>query len=72
MYCEKHYYEKLNLLCAHCEHPLLGGQMISMGSKNYHLDHFLCKYCKKELAGTEYYEKDSQPYCAPCYCKLFG
>jgi paxillin len=70
VYCEKHYYVKQNLICATCEQPLLGGQMISMGTKNYHLDHFVCRYCRKELAGSEYYELDNQPHCSRCYLRF--
>src|SRR3989338_616431 len=72
LYCEKHYYEITGLNCAECEHPILGGQLIEMGTKKYHLDHFKCKYCKKALADAQYWEKDSHPYCERCHLRLFG
>jgi paxillin len=72
LYCEKHYYEAKGLLCADCEKPVLGGQMVSMQTKVFHLDHFRCNYCKKPLADAQYWERDESPYCEPCHLKLFG
>eukprot|EP01112_Ceratiomyxa_fruticulosa_P001189 TRINITY_DN1118_c0_g1_i1.p1 TRINITY_DN1118_c0_g1~~TRINITY_DN1118_c0_g1_i1.p1 ORF type:complete len:184 (+),score=22.28 TRINITY_DN1118_c0_g1_i1:294-845(+) len=71
-YCEKHYYQSMNLLCAACEKPIVTGRLVSMGDKRYHPEHFTCTFCKRNLAGAGYKTVTGKPYCKDCHLKLFG
>ncbi|KAJ2398237.1 Rho-type GTPase activating protein Rga1, partial [Coemansia sp. RSA 2603] len=68
--CEKHYFERTNMLCAKCKEPLDSTYVHAMGRK-YHPDHFTCTACPTVFGpeGT-YYEHDSEAYCLYHYTYL--
>jgi len=70
--CEKHYYQSQGLLCRECERPIIVGKCVNFGVYKYHVDHFVCTFCKKPLAGGKYNQKNEKPYCNPCWVKLYG
>jgi len=37
----------------------------------WHLEHFLCSYCKRKLGTDVFYENDGLPYCELDYQELF-
>jgi hypothetical protein len=69
-YCEVHYYQQMGTTCASCSQPITGASVDAMGKK-FHPEHFTCTFCMNPLAGTSYSEKNSKPYCKPCFGKLF-
>ncbi|KAI8324363.1 RhoGAP-domain-containing protein [Martensiomyces pterosporus] len=68
--CEKHYFERTNLVCAKCKEPLDSMYVHAMGRK-YHPDHFTCTACPTIFGpnGT-YYEHDGDAYCLYHYTYL--
>mmetsp|Transcript_33247 Transcript_33247/g.81565 ORF Transcript_33247/g.81565 Transcript_33247/m.81565 type:complete len:184 (+) Transcript_33247:118-669(+) len=71
-YCEKCYYTKKGLMCAECERPITIGKCVNFRGKKYHPEHFVCKFCKKNLQGGGHKVHDNKPYCKGCFVKLFG
>ncbi|KAJ1918779.1 Rho-type GTPase activating protein Rga1 [Mycoemilia scoparia] len=72
MYCERHYYEKMNLMCATCKDPLDGTFVTGLGKK-YHIEHFTCYVCPTVFGpdGT-YYVHGGAPYCLYHYTYLIS
>ncbi|KAI9506346.1 hypothetical protein BX070DRAFT_187531 [Coemansia spiralis] len=68
--CEKHYFERTNMICAKCKEPLDSTYVHAMGRK-YHPDHFTCTACPTVFGpeGT-YYEHDGEAYCLYHYTYL--
>ncbi len=42
-----------------------------MGRK-YHVEHFICSYCTRQLQNGTFKEYQNKPYCHPCFVKLFA
>ncbi|KAJ2893041.1 Rho-type GTPase activating protein Rga1, partial [Coemansia aciculifera] len=68
--CEKHYFERTNMVCARCKEPLDSTYVHAMGRK-YHPDHFTCSACPTIFGpdGT-YYEHDGEAFCLYHYTYL--
>ncbi|KAJ2821832.1 Rho-type GTPase activating protein Rga1, partial [Coemansia erecta] len=68
--CEKHYFERTNMVCARCREPLDTTYVHAMGRK-YHPDHFTCTACPTVFGpdGT-YYEHEGDAYCLYHYTYL--
>jgi hypothetical protein len=43
----------VGLLCKECEKPIVAGKCVQFGDFKYHVEHFKCSYCKKNLAGNK-------------------
>ena len=71
LYCEGHYYQKLNAICNQCKKKIVGKCIVAFG-KRYHETHFECNFCHKELLPTSFKGHDQKPFCHGCYIKLYG
>ena len=71
-YCEMHYYKATNMWCSTCDKAITGKCMTTISGKRYHLDHFTCCYCSKQLGKTDFKEYGDKPYCKTCHSKLYG
>jgi len=38
----------------------------------FHVDHFICTHCQKQLGTETFFERDGQPYCEECCHFLFS
>eukprot|EP01111_Echinosteliopsis_oligospora_P011514 TRINITY_DN3817_c0_g1_i1.p1 TRINITY_DN3817_c0_g1~~TRINITY_DN3817_c0_g1_i1.p1 ORF type:complete len:281 (-),score=49.25 TRINITY_DN3817_c0_g1_i1:26-826(-) len=54
-------------VCSHC-HLSIYGNMIEVGARRYHPDHFVCKMCSRGIVGN-YYEVSGQNICQSCHLK---
>jgi len=70
-HCEIHYHASRGTLCASCQKPVTGRCITAM-SKKWHPEHFTCAFCLKLLNKGTFKEHRHNPYCQPCYIKLFG
>lgn len=52
--------------CRKCEQKLEGDVVLASG-KVYHLDHFRCNRCQKDISSCLFYEYDIQTLCQPCF-----
>lgn len=48
------------------------GRCITAMGRKYHLEHFICSYCTRQLHSGTFKEYQSKPYCHPCFIKLFA
>ncbi|KAG4068205.1 hypothetical protein HA402_008846 [Bradysia odoriphaga] len=70
--CGKCNTAKLCEKCFQCKKPITGKVLKAM-NQVWHEDHFVCSGpCKKPLSGTEFFERETKPYCKPDFEKLFG
>ncbi|KAJ3179593.1 hypothetical protein HDU87_002799 [Geranomyces variabilis] len=84
-YCERDYHILTAPKCATCDGPLIGRAVNACG-KRYHPECFQCCFCKIELElptvepgwggptkGKQGFRaKDQNPYCHPCFLKLYA
>jgi paxillin len=70
-YCETHFHAAQGTMCQSCQKPITGRCVTAIGGKRYHVEHFTCAYCKKQLYNTTYKETGGKYFCQPCHVKLF-
>jgi len=69
VFCENHY-QAVALDKCPCGKPIQGQHVTGLGKK-WHVEHFVCAHCNKQLVGLSYAEVESKPYCEACDAKLF-
>ncbi|XP_043942542.1 transforming growth factor beta-1-induced transcript 1 protein isoform X2 [Protopterus annectens] len=57
--------------CASCQKSI-AGQVVTALGQTWHPEHFVCSHCQMELGGSNFFEKDSLPYCERDYFQLFS
>lgn len=58
-------------ICAACNKPILG-KMITAMNKPWHIEHFACVQCNKELSTSAFYGYNGKPYCERDYQEMFA
>jgi len=69
VYCEAHHRSVSALRCP-CGKPIQG-QYVSALGKTWHIEHFICTNCGKQLMGGEFSENEGRAFCVQCDEKLF-
>ena len=54
-----------------CNKPILG-KMITAMNKPWHIEHFACVQCNKELSTSAFYGYNGKPYCERDYQEMFA
>ncbi|XP_064398428.1 testin-like isoform X2 [Halichondria panicea] len=67
IYCGRHHAERLKPRCAACDELILCTEYTRAEDSDWHLDHFCCLRCDKELGGKQYRPQDGMPFCLSCY-----
>ena len=57
--------------CAACNKPILGKAITAM-NKPWHIEHFACVQCNKELSTSAFYGYNGKPYCERDYQEMFA
>ena len=57
--------------CAACNKPILG-KMITAMNRPWHIEHFACVQCNKELSTSAFYGYNGKPYCERDYQEMFA
>ena len=71
-YCERHIVcEGRSPQCAGCGGPILG-RCVSAMSRRYHVEHFVCTFCRQPLLRGAFREFEARPYCCACFIRLGG
>lgn len=70
-YCEEHYYLVKGSICYACNHILKGSNFIEALDRKYHIEHFICAYCMKQLNVGSFREKQGKLYHHDCFRFLF-
>ena len=58
-------------ICAACNKPILGKAITAM-NKPWHIEHFACIQCNKELSTSAFYGYNGKPYCERDYQEMFA
>jgi paxillin len=51
---------------------IFSGRCITAMGRKYHIEHFICSYCTRQLQNGTFKEYQNKPYCHPCFVKLFA
>lgn len=51
---------------------VFSGRCITAMGRKYHVEHFICSYCTRQLQNGTFKEYQNKPYCHPCFVKLFA
>lgn len=72
IYCGRHYGELTRVRCAACDELIFTKEYTQAEEQSWHIKHFCCYECDKELGGQRYVAKDEHPYCLNCYGSKFA
>eukprot|EP00121_Abeoforma_whisleri_P007628 Awhi_evm1s6969 len=66
-YCHQHWCEAKGMLCQSCQKPITGKFVTASGNRRYHVEHFVCAFCRKQLSQVASRERENKFYCQPCH-----
>jgi hypothetical protein len=69
-YCSVCYHEEFSHRCGGCGEPITGRFIEALGQK-WHVGHFTCTVCGKNLAGLKHTEHLGKAFCTTCYREQF-
>eukprot|EP00112_Aurelia_sp_Birch-Aquarium-sp1_P023835 Seg727.2 transcript_id=Seg727.2/GoldUCD/mRNA.D3Y31 product="Prickle-like protein 1" protein_id=Seg727.2/GoldUCD/D3Y31 len=72
IYCGRHYGELTRVRCQACDELIFTKEYTQAEGQNWHIKHFCCLECDKELGGQRYVARDEHPYCLECYGAKFA
>ncbi|XP_065058354.1 prickle planar cell polarity protein 3-like [Rhopilema esculentum] len=67
IYCGRHFAEKFRPRCSACDELIYADKYTKAEGKAWHMEHFTCFICDKNLADTNYISHKGQPHCMTCY-----
>lgn len=68
VYCGRDYAKIRGIpRCSACDELIFTKEYCLAQDATFHLKHFSCFYCDKQLAGENYLIEDSNPLCLPCF-----
>ncbi|KAF6031127.1 PRICKLE1 [Bugula neritina] len=67
IYCGRHYAEKQKPRCNFCDELIFAEECTEAEGSCWHIKHFACFECKRQLGGTRYVMRDRVPYCCECF-----
>ncbi|XP_055916863.1 protein prickle isoform X2 [Eupeodes corollae] len=72
LYCGRHHAETLKPRCSFCDEIILADECTEAEGRAWHMNHFACFECEKQLGGQRYIMRDSKPYCLLCFDSMFA
>ncbi|XP_050541912.1 protein espinas-like isoform X2 [Daktulosphaira vitifoliae] len=72
IYCGRHHAETLKPRCSACDEIILADECTEAEGRAWHMKHFACLECDKQLGGQRYIMRDGRPYCLQCFDGLFA
>ncbi|XP_065057760.1 four and a half LIM domains protein 2-like isoform X2 [Rhopilema esculentum] len=72
IFCGRHYAEISKPRCDACDEVILFGEYVKASENAYHVQHFCCWICDKELSGKQHLIEAQQPICIDCYNNKFA
>ncbi|KAG5677369.1 hypothetical protein PVAND_007133 [Polypedilum vanderplanki] len=67
LYCGRHHAETLKPRCAACDEIILADECTEAEGRAWHMKHFACFDCDKQLGGQRYIMREGKPYCLGCF-----
>ncbi|XP_055387029.1 protein prickle [Condylostylus longicornis] len=72
LYCGRHHAETLKPRCSACDEIILADECTEAEGRAWHMTHFACFECEKQLGGQRYIMRDGKPYCLQCFDTMFA
>ncbi|XP_052755714.1 protein espinas-like [Galleria mellonella] len=72
LYCGRHHAEKLKPRCSACDEIILADECTEAEGRAWHMKHFACAECSRQLGGQRYIMREARPYCLPCFDNCFA
>lgn len=72
LYCGRHHAEILKPRCSACDEIILADECTEAEGRAWHMKHFACLECDKQLGGQRYIMRDGRPYCLHCFDAMFA
>ncbi|KRG04185.1 uncharacterized protein Dmoj_GI19495, isoform B [Drosophila mojavensis] len=72
MYCGRHHAETLKPRCSACDEIILADECTEAEGRAWHMNHFACHECDKQLGGQRYIMREGKPYCLLCFDAMFA
>ncbi|XP_013104864.2 protein prickle isoform X1 [Stomoxys calcitrans] len=72
LYCGRHHAETLKPRCSACDEIILADECTEAEGRAWHMNHFACQECDKQLGGQRYIMREGKPYCLLCFDAMFA
>ncbi|CAG5124393.1 unnamed protein product, partial [Candidula unifasciata] len=72
LYCGRHHAELLKPRCAACDEVIFADECTEAEGRSWHMKHFCCLECDRQLGGQRYIMRDGRPYCCSCFENMFA
>uniref|UniRef100_A0A1B6DJX5 Protein prickle n=1 Tax=Clastoptera arizonana TaxID=38151 RepID=A0A1B6DJX5_9HEMI len=72
LYCGRHHAETLKPRCSACDEIILADECTEAEGRAWHMKHFACLECDRQLGGQRYIMRDGRPYCLYCFDAMFA
>ncbi|CAD7013450.1 unnamed protein product [Ceratitis capitata] len=72
LYCGRHHAETLKPRCSACDEIILADECTEAEGRAWHMNHFACQECEKQLGGQRYIMREGKPYCLLCFDAMFA
>ncbi|XP_072942649.1 uncharacterized protein [Epargyreus clarus] len=72
LYCGRHHAETLKPRCSACDEIILADECTEAEGRAWHMKHFACAECSRQLGGQRYIMREARPYCLPCFDNCFA
>ncbi|KAK6624430.1 hypothetical protein RUM44_011289 [Polyplax serrata] len=72
LYCGRHHAETLKPRCSACDEIILADECTEAEGRAWHMKHFACLECDRQLGGQRYIMRDGRPYCLHCFDAMFA
>ncbi|KAK8732923.1 hypothetical protein OTU49_006657, partial [Cherax quadricarinatus] len=72
LYCGRHHAESLKPRCAACDEIILADECTEAEGRAWHMKHFACFECDRQLGGQRYIMRDGRPFCLHCFDAMFA
>lgn len=56
----------------HCPQIILADECTEAEGRAWHMKHFACAECARQLGGQRYIMREARPYCLPCFDSCFA
>ncbi|XP_022913988.2 protein espinas-like isoform X2 [Onthophagus taurus] len=72
LYCGRHHAETIKPRCSACDEIILADECTEAEGRAWHMKHFACTECERQLGGQRYIMRDGRPYCLHCFDAMFA
>ncbi|KAI9583466.1 hypothetical protein GQX74_005214 [Glossina fuscipes] len=72
LYCGRHHAETQKPRCSACDEIIFSDECTEAEGRTWHMKHFACFECERQLGGQRYIMRDGKPYCLKCFDTMFA